>query len=125
MHEFSVCIALMQQVERIAHEHGAARVERIILQLGPLSGVEASLLEHAWPLAASGTMAEAAELVIESAPVKVECTRCGLVSEVSTNRLVCAGCGDYRTRLVSGDEMLLAKLELSQPESRAANQPCA
>lgn len=124
MHEFSVCIALMEQVERIAQEQSAICVERIVLQVGPLSGVEASLLEHAWPLAASGTLAEAAELVIEPAPVKVECTQCGLVSEVRPNRLLCAGCGDYRTRLVSGDEMLLASLELSRLETREMTQPC-
>ncbi|MFZ0467628.1 MAG: hydrogenase maturation nickel metallochaperone HypA [Thiogranum sp.] len=125
MHEFSVCIALMEQVERIAREHRAVRVERIVLQLGPLSGVEASLLEHAWPLAASGTLAEAAELVIEAAPVQVECTACGAVSEARPNRLLCAACGDYRTRLVSGDEMLLANIELSQLEPQAVTQPCA
>ncbi|MGB5177641.1 MAG: hydrogenase maturation nickel metallochaperone HypA [Gammaproteobacteria bacterium] len=124
MHEFSVCIALMEQVERIAQEHQAGRVERIVLQVGPLSGVEAQLLEHAWPLAAAGTLAEAAELVIETAPVKVKCTQCGAESEVVPNRLLCAACGDYRTRLVSGDEMLLANLELSQLQPQAANQPC-
>lgn len=125
MHELSVCIALMEQVERIAQEHRAGRVERIVLQLGPLSGVEAPLLEHAWPLAATGTLAAAAELVIETAPVKVKCTQCGAESEVVPNRLLCAACGDYRTRLVSGDEMLLANLELSQLQPQAVNQSCA
>jgi len=125
MHEFSVCIALIEQVERIAREHRAVRVERIVLQLGPLSGVEASLLEHAWPLASSGTLAEASELVIEVAPVQVECTACGAVSEARPNRLLCAACGDYRTRLISGDEMLLANIELSQLEPKAVTQPCA
>jgi len=125
MHELSVCIALMEQVERIAREHQAGCVERIVLQVGPLSGVEAPLLEHAWPLAATGTLAETAELVIETAPVKVKCTQCGAESEVVPNRLLCAACGDYRTRLVSGDEMLLANLELSQLQPQAANQPCA
>ncbi len=113
MHELSVCLALMQQVERIAREHGAARVERILLQVGPLSGVEPALLQHAWPLAATGTPAAAAELVIETAPVKVRCTVCGAVSEAAPNRLLCAACGDFRTQLVSGDELLLANLELS------------
>lgn len=125
MHELSVCIALMEQVERIAREHQAGCVERIVLQVGPLSGVEAPLLEHAWPLAATGTLAETAELVIETAPVKVKCTRCGAESEVAPNRLLCAACGDYRTRLVSGDEMLLANLELSQLQPQAVSQPCA
>jgi hydrogenase nickel incorporation protein HypA/HybF len=124
MHEFSVCIALMEQVERIAREHRARRVDRIVLQLGPLSGVEAPLLEHAWPLAAAGTIAADAELVIDAAPVRVKCTRCGVESEAPPNRLLCAGCGDYRTRLVSGDEMLLAKLELSQIETQQVQQSC-
>jgi len=124
MHELSVCIALMQQVERIAQEHDAGRVDRIVLQLGPLSGVEAPLLEHAWPLACTGTLAEAAELLIEAAPVKVECTQCGALSEVVPNRLLCASCGDFRTRLLSGDEMLLASLELSQMKTQPVQQQC-
>lgn len=124
MHELSVCIALMQQVERIAQEHDAERVERIVLQVGPLSGVEAPLLEHAWPLACTGTLAEAAELVIENAAVKVECTQCGAVSEAVPNRLLCASCGDFRTRLVSGDEMLLASLELSQMNTQPVQTQC-
>ncbi|HFD80431.1 MAG TPA: hydrogenase maturation nickel metallochaperone HypA [Gammaproteobacteria bacterium] len=120
MHEFSVCIALMQQVQQIAREHGAGRVERIRLQVGPLSGVEAPLLQHAWPLAAAGTLAEDAELVIESAPIRVQCSQCGAETEASANRLLCGACGDFRTRLVSGDEMLLADLELSHIDQQRA-----
>ena len=112
MHELSICMALMEQVERIAREHQARSVERIVLQVGPLSGVEGELLKRAWPLAAIGTLAENAELVIETAAVQVSCTQCGEVSEVVPNRLLCSACGDFRTRLVSGDEMLLANLEL-------------
>ena len=32
----------------------------------------------------------------------------------TANRLVCGSCGDYRTQLVSGDELLLASLELER-----------
>lgn len=115
MHELSVCSALMDQVERIARQHRAVRVDRIVLRIGPLSGIEASLLEHAYPVAAAGTLAEHAELVIEPLPVRVRCTRCGAETEAKPNRLICGACGDYRTRLVSGDEMLLASLELIEP----------
>jgi hydrogenase nickel incorporation protein HypA/HybF len=114
MHELSICIALMQQVERIAREHEAGSVDRIVLQVGPLSGVEAPLLERAWPLASSGTLAQQAQLVIETAPITVRCTQCDTVSNVLPNRLLCSACGDFRTRLISGDEMLLVNLELSK-----------
>ncbi len=123
MHEYSLCIALLGQVERIAAEHRARRVARIELRLGPLSGVEAPLLARAWPLAAAGSLAEGAELVIETAPVRVACTACGAETEAAPNRLVCGACGDWRTRLVSGDELLLAHLELSDIEEDAV--PCA
>lgn len=117
MHELSICQALLDQVERIAQEHGASRVERILLQVGPLSGVEPLLLQHAYPLAAAGTVAEHATLVIEPAPVRVRCSDCGSECDAAPNRLLCAACGGWRTRLISGDQMLLAKLELTIPDA--------
>lgn len=116
MHELSVCQSLLDQVQRIATEQGADRVERILLRIGPLSGVEAELLRSAYPLAAAGTLAEAAVLDIEPAPVRVRCATCGAETDAQPNRLLCAACGDWHTRLLSGDEMLLASLELSVPE---------
>jgi len=116
MHELSICLSLLDQVERIARDHGADRVERILLRIGPLSGVEAPLLANAYPLAAAGTIAEHAILDIEPAVIRVKCTACGVETEAEPNRLLCGACGDWQTRLVSGDEMLLANLELRIPE---------
>ncbi len=125
MHELSLCMALMSQVERIARERQAGRVERIELQLGPLSGAEAALLQSAWPLASAGTIAEGAALAITPAAVRVACSRCGEVSQARPNRLLCGSCGDYRTRLVSGDELLLSRVELSQCGVSTEQRPCA
>lgn len=116
MHELSVCLALIEQVESIAREHGSNRVERIGLHIGPLSGVEPALLENAFPLAAAGTVAEHATLTIEPAPVRVRCDECGAETDAAPNRLICGNCGGYRTSLTGGDEMLLANLELSVPD---------
>lgn len=116
MHELSICQALLDQVEGIAREHGATRVERIVLKVGPLSGVEPALLRNAYPLAAAGTVAEQAELVIEPAAVRVRCSDCGAESDAAPNRLLCASCGGWKTRLISGDELLLANLVLTIPD---------
>jgi hydrogenase nickel incorporation protein HypA/HybF len=112
MHELSVCLALMAQVDRIADEHRAKRVEKIVLQIGPLSGVEPALLKNAFPLAAAGTVAEDAQLVIELSTIRVACSQCGADSDALPNRLLCGQCGDFRTRLISGEEMTLVRLEL-------------
>ena len=111
MHELSICQALIGQVEDLARENKATAVRTISLQVGPLSGAEIPLLVHAYPLAAAGTVAESAELLIESMPVRVKCRTCGVESEASANRLLCGECGDYHTELISGDEMVLTRLE--------------
>lgn len=112
MHELSVCYGLLSQVERVAREHTAIGVARIVLQLGPLSGVEPQLLRRAWPVAATGSIAEGATLDIEAAEIRVHCSRCGAESSATANRLLCGACGDYRTRMTSGDELILKTVEL-------------
>ncbi|MDH5620634.1 MAG: hydrogenase maturation nickel metallochaperone HypA [Gammaproteobacteria bacterium] len=113
MHELSVCLSLLRQVENIARQHDAATVDQVFLKVGPLSGVEPELLRKAYPLAVAGTVAEKAELFIEYGEIIVACTECGAESPAKTNRLLCAACGDFRTRLVSGDEMILERIELT------------
>jgi [NiFe] hydrogenase assembly HybE family chaperone len=59
MHELSVCLSLLREVERIARENNAGRVTRISVTVGPLSGVEPDLLRNAYPLAVAGTVVQA------------------------------------------------------------------
>lgn len=112
MHELAVCNSLLMQAERVAKDHGAQAVDCIHLAIGPLSGVEPSLLEQAFSIARAGTLAAAATLIIEPLPVRVRCRTCGAESTAAPNRLCCAQCDDWQTELVSGDEMVLTSLEL-------------
>ena len=121
MHELSVCQSMLNQVNHIAHEHQSDCVTQITLRIGPLSGIEPKLLQQAFPLASAGTVAEDATLVIESLPIRVQCLECGQESEVTANKLTCHHCGHYYTRVVSGDELLLANLELSSVAEQMAH----
>ena len=120
MHELAICQSLMDQVESIAAERKAQSVTSIVVAMGPLSGVEAQLLKNAYPIASAGTVAENAELVIEYLPVRVQCTQCGSESEASPNKLICKQCGDWRTTLVSGDELMLMSVELEKTKDSAS-----
>jgi len=120
MHELSVCQALVRQLRDIAREQHAIRITRVIVQIGPLSGVEPELLRHAYPIASAGSPAADAALVLEPLPIRVHCENCGADSDASANRLLCGVCGDYRTRLISGDELLLASVELEADVTSAA-----
>ena len=109
----TICQGLMSQVEKITREKGANCVERIVLSIGPLAGVEPELLSRAFEVARAETVAETAELEIETGPVIVECRLCGAKGEAEVNRLLCPACGDWKVNLVQGDEMLLLRLEVS------------
>lgn len=108
----SICQALLTQVAAIAAERDAIAVERIIIELGPLGGVEPVSLRQAFAAARTGGCAADAVLTIESMPVIVLCMGCGARTTTVPNRLVCAACGGYRTKIVSGDELRLRSVEL-------------
>jgi len=89
--------------------------------VGPLSGVEPDLLRNAYPIAAAGSIAATAELTLEPADIVVACTVCAKESPASVNRLLCGHCGDFRTRVVSGDELMLMQVRFgAQAEASSA-----
>jgi hydrogenase nickel incorporation protein HypA/HybF len=112
MHELAVCQALISEVSAVARLKRAVSVTDIYVSVGPLSGVEHPLMRNAFPIAAAGTVAHEASLHLETMPVRVSCDECGEESEVPVNRLVCKECGHWRTRLVSGDELMLQRVVL-------------
>ena len=120
MHELAICQALLTQVEAIARDNSAVQVASITLGMGPLSGVEEQLLKNAYPIASAGTIADGAELLIRSIPVRVRCSECGKESEAAANRLICGHCNNWRTELISGDELLLIRVELDKAKRAAA-----
>jgi hydrogenase nickel incorporation protein HypA/HybF len=119
MHELSICQALVSQVEAIADERNAL-VRQVHVGIGPLSGVEPQLLQSAYPLACAGTRAAGSHLALEQAEVRVRCRSCGEESIAASNRLLCGACGDWHTDLLSGDELLLLRVELETSESEGA-----
>ena len=112
MHELAICQALLDQVERIARSHHAERVASVRVRCGALAGVEPGLLYRAYEVARAGTLADDAALTIEDSPVRVYCPRCRSESFASAQRLVCSACGEWRTEVVAGHELLLMSVEL-------------
>ncbi|HUL13793.1 MAG TPA: hydrogenase maturation nickel metallochaperone HypA [Methylococcaceae bacterium] len=112
MHELSLCEDLLEQVLAIAREHRAQKVAGITVRIGPLSGIEPLLLESAFSIGRVGTLAAQAELIMERQPVRVLCGSCGAETEAGVSRLLCGICGGNDTKLLSGDELILASVEL-------------
>ena len=114
MHELAICQALITEVTAVARSERASSVSDVFVRVGPLSGVEYPLMQNAFPIAAAGTVASQATLHLEATPIRVTCGKCGEESEVPANRLVCVHCGDWRTQLLSGDELLLQRVVMGE-----------
>jgi hydrogenase nickel incorporation protein HypA/HybF len=120
MHELSVCQSLLREVARVAAAHDSTDVHKIVVAIGPLSGIEAPLLARAFEVARAGTIAAHAELDIELAPVVVWCRTCQSETPVAANTLLCGRCGAWQVQLKSGDELLLKRMELTDVVQSAA-----
>ncbi len=110
MHELSICEALLKQATRVAAAAGIQCIDRITIAVGPLAGVDPGLLASAFAVMRFGRAARA-RLIIETLGVQVECQTCGIMSRVAVNRLLCAACGGYRTKVIAGDELSLLRVE--------------
>jgi hydrogenase nickel incorporation protein HypA/HybF len=110
MHEYSIVSALMDRIEQEAGKHGAMRVRAVKVRIGEIAGVEVELFRTAYQLVSDTTMCAGASLDVELVPVRWACRQCQAPPEPGA-RLVCPRCGGA-VRLVSGDEIMLDRLEL-------------
>jgi hydrogenase nickel incorporation protein HypA/HybF len=110
VHEWSIVQALLAEVERHARSRGARAIRRLHLRVGALSGVEIPLLETAFETFRERTCCAGAALAIERVPARWSCPRCR-VEVAAGARLRCGGCG-AAARLESGDEIVLARIEM-------------
>ena len=123
MHELSICQALVDQLEGIAAQHPGKQVAEVYLGIGPLSGVVPQLLNDAFSVARAGSCADAATLHIHESKIIVRCLSCSKQSPATANRLLCSHCGEWQTELVSGDELLLERVELEAFEQSGESSP--
>ncbi len=115
MHELGIMESALGLVQRYAVEKHARHVERVVLRIGTLSGVDPESLRFAFDVVSRGTTAEGAQLEIETVPASVYCQSCK--SEFAgTDRgfiFKCPDCGDLCGDLRRGREIELSHLEFS------------
>lgn len=112
MHELSIAVAVVEQVEEAVREQGRAVVS-LTLRIGELAGVVPEALEFSFELAAEGTALAGARLLIETVDARGRCEGCG--REAATGMppvLWCAGCGAPLT-LLCGRELEIVRVTLA------------
>ena len=112
MHEYSIVASLIDRVD--ASRPQAARIKRLHVKIGALSGVDVPLLVTAFETFRERMSCCDAELLVEETAARWCCPRCG-AELVRGARLRCGSCG-VPARLVQGDEIILQRIEMEVPD---------
>ncbi len=125
MHEASLVRSLLSQVAVLLEQHSGEAVERIRVEMGPLSGVERPLVEIAFADQVDETPCRGAQLQIEEVPLSAVCRDCGNEFDIERFRFLCPSCESTQVRVVSGDEFRLLDIEIRQTQAEATSQESA
>lgn len=115
MHESSLVRTLLHQVSDLLIQHHGESVEEIVIELGPLSGVEPLLVRSSFELLAPDYSMQQTRLVIHEIPLEAKCRVCQSSFEIERFKFRCPSCGATDIQVVRGDEFRLINISIKQP----------
>ncbi len=114
MHEVGIMTSALDAVLRQARAHGAHEVQRIVLRIGTLAGVDADALRFAFEAVVPGTPAATAVLEIQSVPAIAHCAACAADFAAGAGYIfACPTCGRLSGEIRQGRELELTRIEMS------------
>ncbi len=108
MHELAITESV---VNAVAERLGGARVRRVVVEVGCLSGVVPDAMAFCFDLCCAGTTLEGATLEIVSVPAHGRCPRCATTVAV-TDPLGWCACGSDVLDLAGGQELRIKEVEV-------------
>jgi hydrogenase nickel incorporation protein HypA/HybF len=112
MHEMGIASSILDSVRSEAEKKPGMRVLSLGLRIGELSGVSPESLEFCLQCLVKDTEFDGLGIEIERTPRRHRCPKCNREFDVIDYEVVCPGCGEFGTQLVSGDELEIAYLEV-------------
>ena len=110
MHELGILDAMIHTIEDVVREEGAEEVERIVLDVGELSGVVPRYLEECWPAARYKTSMEETELEVCVVHGIVKCRDCGRIFNAMEYDMRCPMCEGQQMEILSGNDLMIKEI---------------
>lgn len=108
MHELAITQSIVEAVCEVA---GDARVTRVQLEIGDLSGVISDSIRFCFELCTRSTVIEGAVLQINQVAVQARCLECNTEFPVENCIALCA-CGSANIEILAGNELRIMEVEL-------------
>jgi hydrogenase nickel incorporation protein HypA/HybF len=116
MHELSIASAVLE----IACRRAEGRpVTKVVLRVGHLRQVVPSSLAFSFELVAQGTLAEGAQLEMQTVPAVGICKHCDVETQLKAFPFQCAACGGFDLRIVAGDDLEVESIECLEESDNA------
>jgi hydrogenase nickel incorporation protein HypA/HybF len=112
MHEVAIVEALLDAVRGELRAHPTASVTTVRVRVGALRQIVPDVMTFCFNAAIRDTNLAGASLEVEQVPGRARCRQCRAEFAVEENWFVCPLCRSSNTRLLAGDELLLASIEL-------------
>lgn len=106
LHEATLAENILDIAIDTARQNHAAKIFKVGLKLGELSGVEVEALTLSFDVLKKNTPADAAQLVINRVPCRATCNKCGKNFRLERYNFFCPDC-DGILILQSGRELLV------------------
>jgi len=103
---------MLELVHEQAVKAGAARVERINLIVGELSGYVGGCIQLYFDTLSKGTIAENAQIIFKVVPTTGRCRSCGETFEIKELNWTCPNCQGNSIQLVGGNELFVESIEV-------------
>ncbi|MCI4664581.1 MAG: hydrogenase maturation nickel metallochaperone HypA [Neomegalonema sp.] len=113
MHEMSLCQSIRSAIEEQAESQKFSRVDRVKLEVGPLSGVETDALRFGFDVVMRGSIIEGAKLEIDEPPAAAWCMPCAETVPITQRYDPCPKCGSHQLQVTSGEELRIKELEVN------------
>ena len=110
MHELALAQGVIDIVNSEAEKRSFARVIEITLAVGEYSGIVPECIREFFPIAAKGSPAEGASLLIEPIPASFRCADCGYEGAIARREACCPACGSETIKMTSGREFYVESL---------------
>jgi hydrogenase nickel incorporation protein HypA/HybF len=110
MHEMSLAVALMDEINAVASQNQVEKIEEVELRIGILKQVIPEVMQEAFTAASLGTPAEGARLKQVTVPAQARCQTCGHIFAPQSDNFLCPACGQGLVDILSGEEFILQSL---------------
>ncbi|NCC68100.1 MAG: hydrogenase maturation nickel metallochaperone HypA [Clostridia bacterium] len=110
MHELGILSSMLKTLDQIMIDENLTHIEKVVLQVGEISGVIPEYIEECFPAATYKSKYEDLKLEMEVIPGIVSCKDCGKQFNGREFNLICPQCGSQNLIPVSGREFIIKEI---------------